>query len=152
MIWRKQSLSLESTRADPLVQHCQLRHPTGPFPALAGEAVYRLEPTGSPVWTGYPSRNELPGSHCGLSFLASLTIVYWRIKKLSTDNSSETLTQGFWNLDSGHSNWVMNISRYGSTHKMESSSLIHKVHFDLFEDHLYERDYWKTTLVPHDRF
>jgi hypothetical protein len=25
-----------------------------PVPALAGEAVHRLEPTGSPVWTGYP--------------------------------------------------------------------------------------------------
>ena len=62
-----------------------------PVPVLAGEVVHRLEPTGSPVWTGYAGRNELPGSHCGLSFLASLTIVYCRIKELSTEQ--------FWNSD-----------------------------------------------------
>ncbi len=59
---------------------------------------------------GYAGRNELPTSHCSLNFLASLTIVYCRIKKLSTDNSSETLTQGLWNLESGQST-VMNINR-----------------------------------------
>ena len=41
---------------------------------------------------------EIPASHCSLSFLDSLTIVYGRINKLSTDNSSETLTQGLLNL------------------------------------------------------
>ena len=75
-----------------------LRPATGPFPVspvpdLAREVVHRLEPTGSPVWAGYPGRNVLPVSHCWLSFFVSLTIVYCRIKKLSTDNSSETLTQ-----------------------------------------------------------
>ena len=39
------------------------------------------------------------------------TIVHYRIKNLSTDNSSQTLTQEIWNLDSGHST-VMNINRY----------------------------------------
>ena len=62
-----------------------------PVPDLVGEVVHRLDPTGSPVWTGYPGRNELPGSHCWLSFLASLTIVYCRIKELSTEQ--------FWNSD-----------------------------------------------------
>ena len=37
---------------------------------------------------------ELPATLYSLSFLTSLTIVYCRAKKLSTDNSSETLTQG----------------------------------------------------------
>jgi hypothetical protein len=46
-----------------------------PVPDLAGEVFHRLEPTGSPVWTGYVGRNELPVSHCWLSFLDSLTIV-----------------------------------------------------------------------------
>jgi hypothetical protein len=62
-----------------------------PVPALAGEVVHQLESTESPVWTGYPGRNELPGSHCWVSFLASLTIVYCRIKELSTEQ--------FWNSD-----------------------------------------------------
>ena len=35
---------------------------------------------------------DLPTTHCSLSFLTSMRIVYCRIKKLSTDN--ETLTQG----------------------------------------------------------
>jgi hypothetical protein len=35
----------------------------------------------SPVGTG---GNKLPATHCSLSFLTSLTIVYCRIKKLST--------------------------------------------------------------------
>ena len=66
----------------------------------------------SPVLTG---GNELPVTHCSLSFLPSLTIVYCRIKKLSTDNSSETLTQALSNLESGQST-VMNINRYGRTY------------------------------------
>ena len=41
---------------------------------------------------GYAGRNELPLSHCPLRFLVSLTIVYCRINKLCTDNSSGTLT------------------------------------------------------------
>ncbi len=32
---------------------------------------------------------ELPTTHCSLSFLTSMRIVYCRINKLSTDNSSE---------------------------------------------------------------
>ena len=39
-----------------------------------------------PVRTG---GNELPVTHCSLSFLVSMTIVYCRINKFSTDNSSE---------------------------------------------------------------
>ena len=38
--------------------------------------------------------NELPDTHSSLCFSVSLTIFYCRINKLSTDNSSETLTQG----------------------------------------------------------
>ncbi len=79
--------------------------------------------SGSPVWTDritglnrITGRNEVPVSHCWLSFLASLTIVYWRIKKLSTDNSSKTLTQALPNLKSGQST-VMNINRYGRTYR-----------------------------------
>jgi hypothetical protein len=34
---------------------------------------------------------ELPTTHCSLSFLTSMRIVYCRINKLSTDNSSDTL-------------------------------------------------------------
>ena len=49
-------------------------------------------------------------------FLASLTIVDWRIKKLSTDKSSETLTQALSNLESGQST-VMNINRYVRTYR-----------------------------------
>ena len=54
-------------------------------------------------WTVYVTgRNEVPVSHCWLSFLSSLTIVYYRIKKLSTDNSSSTVT---------------NINRYDRTYR-----------------------------------
>ena len=35
---------------------------------------------------------ELPTTHFSLSFLTSVIIVYCRINKLSTDNSSETRT------------------------------------------------------------
>jgi hypothetical protein len=61
-----------------------------------------------------------------MSFLTSMRIVHdCRINKLSTDmvqdNSYETLTQGLWNLHSGHST-VMNVSRYGNTYTMESQS------------------------------
>ena len=51
-----------------------------------------------------------------MSFLASLTIVYCHINKLSTDNSSETLTQGLLNLEFVHST-VMKINRYGRTYR-----------------------------------
>ncbi len=62
-----------------------------PVPVPFGEVLHRLDPTGSPVWTGYPGRNEIPGSHCWFSVLVSLTIVYCRIKELSTEQ--------FWNSD-----------------------------------------------------
>ncbi len=65
-----------------------------PVPVLAGGVTHRLLDTGHRLETGHADRNELPVSHCSLSFLVSLTIVYRRIKKLSTDNSSETLTHG----------------------------------------------------------
>ncbi len=56
-----------------------------------------------------------------MSFLNSLTIVSGHIKKLSVDNSSETLTQGLGlrNLESGQST-VMNINRYVELTEMES--------------------------------
>jgi hypothetical protein len=64
---------------------------TGSTRWSGSQVVHRLEPTESPVWTGYPGRNELPGSHCWLSFLTSRTIVHCRIKDLSTEQ--------FWNSD-----------------------------------------------------
>ncbi len=55
-----------------------IRWSGSPVPTLTGEVVHRVEPTGSPVWTGYPGRNEFPGSHCSRN---------------SVRNSSETLTR-----------------------------------------------------------
>jgi hypothetical protein len=75
------------------------------------KACYRsvsgLTGTGSSRWTTSPARTDMTvemssqcQSHCWLSFLDSLTIVYCHIKKLSTDNSPETLTQTLSNLES----------------------------------------------------
>jgi hypothetical protein len=113
-----------------------LRHATGETDfGLAGAGSRRW--SGSPVpaqgssrWSDPPAlghrppvrtggKNELPATPYSMSFLAGLTIVYGRIKKLSTDNGSETLTQGLRNLGPGHS-IVININRYGSTYRIES--------------------------------
>jgi hypothetical protein len=81
-----------------------------PVPVLTGEVTHRILGTGHRL-----EPDMLPVSHFWLCFLTSVTIVqhivYCRIKKLSTDNSSETLSQSPVNLDSGQT-VVMNINRY----------------------------------------
>ena len=84
-----------------------------------------------PVSTG---GKEMQTTHCSLSFLGSRRIVCCRIKKLSTDNSSETLTHGLWNLDSGHLT-VMNIT---DTVSPAEWNLSHKAQGELCEDKIYQ--------------
>jgi hypothetical protein len=84
-----------------------IRHVTGPFPvspvpSLVGEVTHQLDPTGHRTEPDMPVEMSSQWVITDLvSVWASLTIVYCRIKKLSTDNiSSETLTQLLSNLES----------------------------------------------------
>ena len=69
------------------------------------------------VSPSYVGRNELPTTHCSL--LASLTIVHCRINEISTDNSSEVLTQGLWNSETCHTlnSYEDHFDRYGRTYR-----------------------------------
>ncbi len=119
-----------------------------PVSALAGEVVHRLDPTGSPVWTGYPGRNELPGSHGWLSFLTSLTIVYCRIKELSTEQfwNSDTSTI---NLRVGSVNSYMNINKYGTTYR--NGILLTKFRVSYVKITSTQRNTGRPPFGPHDR-
>ena len=98
--------------------------------------------------TGPVLPNELPESHCTLSFLVSLTIVYCRIKKLTTDNSSETLTKGLWNLDPGNST-VMNNHGYGRTYR--NGILVTKFRVRYVKITSTKRNTGSPPFDPHDR-
>ena len=63
-------------------------------PVLATGVAQRLLDTDQRSTRKTDGEKELPTTHCSWSFLTSMRIVYCRINKLSTDNSSETLTQG----------------------------------------------------------
>ncbi len=56
------------------------------------------------------------GESLFIFFLSQSDHVYCRINKVSTDNSSETLTQGLWNLEYVQST-VMKINRHGRTYR-----------------------------------
>jgi hypothetical protein len=111
-----------------------------PVPALAGEVAHRYRTgtsssrwSGSSVWTDritglnrISDINELPVSHCWLRVLVSLTIVFCRVKKLSTDHSSETLTQALSNSYCRTIRWSFTTEQTASgslgTHRTRSSN------------------------------
>ena len=102
--------------------------------------VTGLTVAGSSRWSDSPVT--------ALEFLRGLKIVYCRIKKLSTDNSSETLTQALSNLESVQSR-VMNINRYDRTYR--NGILVAKFRVSYVKITSTQRNTGRPVFDPRDR-